>query len=104
MQQSPDFPLTIYLLSCNILHMESQPAIVNTAEARKMLGDIDRSTLKRWVDSGRVTPFRKLPGETGGYLFYRAEIERLAAELLTELEAKAAALRAPAEQAEAAAS
>lgn len=68
------------LLSCNSLQMESQPAIVNTAEACALLGGIDRSTLKRWVDAGRVTPVRKLPGETGGYLFHRAEIDRLVAE------------------------
>jgi predicted site-specific integrase-resolvase len=53
-------------------------AVINTGEACAILGDIDRSTLKRWVDDGKVTPLRKLPGETGGYLFDRAEIERLA--------------------------
>ena len=50
--------------------------VVNTLEACEMLGGVNRSTLKRWVDEGKVTPMRKLPGETGGYLFLRAEIER----------------------------
>jgi predicted site-specific integrase-resolvase len=59
--------------------METHP-VINTAEARAMLGGVDRSTLKRWVDDGKLTPLRKLPGETGGYLFDRAEVERFATE------------------------
>ena len=45
-----------------------------------MLGGVNRSTLKRWGDDGKITPLRKLPGWTGGYLFQRAEVERFAAE------------------------
>ena len=56
------------------------PLVINTAEACAMLGGVDRSTLKRWVDDGKIRPFRKLPGETGGYLFDRLEVERFAAE------------------------
>jgi excisionase family DNA binding protein len=59
--------------------METHP-VINTAEARDMLGGVDRSTLKRWVDDGKLRALRKLPGETGGYLFDRAEVERFAAE------------------------
>ncbi len=54
--------------------------VVNTGEACEMLGGVNRSTLKRWVDDGKITPLRKLPGWTGGYLFQRAEVERFAAE------------------------
>ncbi len=54
--------------------------VVNTGEACGMLGGVNRSTLKRWVDEGKITPLRKLPGWTGGYLFDRAEVERFAAE------------------------
>lgn len=79
-----------YLTLCNSFQMESQPAIVNTAEACEMLGDVNRSTLKRWVDAGKVEPFRKLPGETGGYLFYRADIEALIEALASEQAEQAA--------------
>lgn len=57
----------------------TNPAVINTGEACEILGGIDRSTLKRWVDDGKVKPLRKLPGDTGGYLFERTEIERVAA-------------------------
>ncbi len=64
--------------------MESDAAVINTAEACERLGGINRSTLKRWVDDGKVTALRKLPGDTGGYLFDAAEIDRvLAAEKAT---------------------
>jgi predicted site-specific integrase-resolvase len=56
-------------------------AVINTNEACEILGGINRSTLKRWVDLGKVTALRKLPGETSSYLFDRAEVERVAAEL-----------------------
>jgi predicted site-specific integrase-resolvase len=59
--------------------MESATVVINTAEACERLGGINRSTLKRWVDDGKVVAFRKLPGETGAYLFDAAEIERVAA-------------------------
>jgi predicted site-specific integrase-resolvase len=54
------------------------PAVINTSEACEILGGINRSTLKRWVDDGKVVALRKLPGETAGYLFDRAVIEAVA--------------------------
>lgn len=56
--------------------MRSGEKLVSSAEACKLLGDIDRSTLTRWVQMGRLTPAQKLPGATGSYLFTKAEIER----------------------------
>lgn len=38
---------------------------------------VDRSTLIRWVDAGKVKAAQKLPGQTGAYLFDPAEIARL---------------------------
>lgn len=38
---------------------------------------IDKSTLSRWVASGRLTPVHKLPSRNGAYLFDRADIEAL---------------------------
>lgn len=42
---------------------------------------IDRSTLTRWVQSGRIVPVGKLPGRTGAYLFAPAEVARVKREL-----------------------
>lgn len=39
--------------------------------------DIDRSTLTRWVQAGRITPAFKFPGKAGAFLFERSEVERL---------------------------
>lgn len=64
--------------------MENSPAVISTNEACEILDGINRSTLKRWVDDGKLVALRKLPGETGGYLFERAEVERLAAERTAE--------------------
>lgn len=43
--------------------------------------NIDRSTLTRWVQAGRIVPVGKLPGRTGAYLFAPAEVARLKREL-----------------------
>ena len=48
-------------------------------EVCDLLG-IDRSTLTRWVASGRLTPAFKAPGLRGAYFFHRADVERLARE------------------------
>lgn len=39
--------------------------------------DIDRSTLIRWIQLGRIQPARKLPGKSGPYLFDPTYINRL---------------------------
>lgn len=61
--------------------MQSPPVLLNSAEACALLGDIDRSTLSRWVALGRITPAAKLPGLRGPFLFDRAEVERVKAEV-----------------------
>lgn len=52
---------------------------ITSAEACDLLG-IDRSTLTRWVASGRLTPAFKAPGLRGPYFFHRTDVERLARE------------------------
>jgi predicted site-specific integrase-resolvase len=52
--------------------------LVGSAEACEAIG-VDRSTLIRWVRSGKATAVQRLPGQTGVYLFEPAEVERLAA-------------------------
>lgn len=57
------------------------PALVGTAEACRMLGK-DKATLSRWVASGRLTPVARTSDKpNGAFLFDRAEIERVAAEV-----------------------
>jgi excisionase family DNA binding protein len=51
-------------------------SLIGSAEACEILG-IDRSTLTRWVDKGRILPVHKNPGQTGSYIFQRTEVERL---------------------------
>jgi hypothetical protein len=53
---------------------------VTTREALEILGLQEPSTVLRFVQAKKLTPSRKLPGRTGAYLFWRADIERLAAE------------------------
>jgi hypothetical protein len=47
-------------------------------EAVKLLGFKDRSTVVRMVLEHRLVPSRKLPGATGAYLFWRADVQRIA--------------------------
>lgn len=74
----------------------STPDVLTRAEAAERL-DVTTVTITRWVIDGRLTAIRDDP-----WLFAAAEVERLAAELAAEHTAKAARLRAPAEQPEAA--
>ena len=58
--------------------MNPTDSLMTSAEVCDRLG-IDRSTLSRWVASGRISPTTKLPGIRGAFLFTRAEIERVKA-------------------------
>lgn len=51
---------------------------MTTAEVCELLGGLDRSTVNRWVQLGKVVPAHKLPGLRGANLFDRREIEALA--------------------------
>lgn len=57
----------------------AQTPLLSTAEAVERL-NIDRSTLTRWVASGRIVPAHKGPGRTGSYVFASEEVERVRAE------------------------
>lgn len=61
------------------VHMKHTHALLTSGEACDHLG-IDRSTLSRWVTTGRVHA-TKLPGLRGAYLFTRTEIDRMKAEV-----------------------
>lgn len=60
--------------------------LLGTVEAAEMIG-VERSTLTRWVASGRILPIRKLPGRNGAVLFDRTEVERVAAGYAEEIAA-----------------
>lgn len=53
--------------------------LIPSAEACDRLG-IDRSTLSRWVASGRIAYTLKAPGPRGAMFFTAAEIDRAALE------------------------
>lgn len=57
--------------------------LIPSVEAAETLR-VGRSTLTRWVKSGRLTEAKKLPGDTGTRLFHRRDIERLLRELESE--------------------
>jgi predicted site-specific integrase-resolvase len=59
--------------------------LLGTVATADMIG-IERSTLVRWVQLGRIVPAMRLPGRTGAYLFYRSEVETAAGEWKTESE------------------
>lgn len=64
--------------------------LLATIQAAEII-DVERSTLSRWVASGRISVAHQLPGRTGAVLFERAEVERVAAEWAAEKAARAAA-------------
>lgn len=51
--------------------------LIGTSEAVRLAG-YSRRTLLRAIARGDLVPAVKLPGETGAYLFHRADVEALA--------------------------
>jgi excisionase family DNA binding protein len=49
---------------------------ITASEAADRLG-VDRSTLTRWVQAGRITPAYKAPGVRGAFLFDAAHVDSL---------------------------
>jgi hypothetical protein len=54
--------------------------LVGTAEAARILGDLDKSTVTRLAASGQLPIAARLPGLRGAFLFHRADVKRLAAQ------------------------
>jgi predicted site-specific integrase-resolvase len=66
---------------CNALAMpDTDVALIGSREACRLLGEINRSTLIRWVRAGVLQPVAKLDGANGAYMFARADVEKLARE------------------------
>lgn len=72
-QNIPDKGLTPVSRVRYLGHM-SEPDQITTREAADMLGLSIRTTIRR-VESGELTPARKLPGLRGPYIFDRNTIE-----------------------------
>jgi predicted site-specific integrase-resolvase len=49
--------------------------LIGSAELCEVVG-IDRSTLSRWVQVGKITPAMKLPGKRGAMLWPTKAIEQ----------------------------
>ena len=60
-----------------VVENTSSPDLVATAEAAEILTCSGRTVL-RLVESGRLAPAVKIPGQTGAYLFHRSDVEALA--------------------------
>lgn len=61
--------------------------LITAGEAERILRK-SRRTIIRWAEQGRLDPVRKLPGDTGAYVFERSAVEALRDELEAELEAR----------------
>lgn len=57
--------------------------LLTSAEAADQLG-IERSTLSRWAQIGKIEVAHRLPGKTGVMFFDPAEVDRVAAELAAD--------------------
>lgn len=68
--------LDSYLHVVQYQHMSNQSPLIGSAEVCRRLG-IERSTLSRWVKSGRIAPALKMSGLRGGYLFDPATVNDL---------------------------
>lgn len=86
----PAIPLAPDLTMCDARHMSEHPAgnsrLVGTTEAAEILG-VNKATVLRWGDAGKLTVVHRLPGDNGAVLFSRAEVMSL----LTEQLARSAA-------------
>ena len=65
--------------------MPSPDDLIGSAEACRLLGDINRSTLTRWVEQGRLPVATRVSNKkNSAFLFKRSVVERLARHLEAE--------------------
>ena len=68
--------MTLACVLRNVWAMHTDELLTSADACREL--SIDRSTLSRWVASGRLTPAVKLPGIRGPFLFTPAAIKAAA--------------------------
>lgn len=56
----------------------SEPDDLLTAAQAADRASVNRRTITRWVESGRLTAATKLPGATGAWLFRAGDVDELA--------------------------
>lgn len=56
---------------------KTAPTTCTAAEAAHLL-NVNRATVTRWIQAGRLTPITKLPGLRGAYLLNTDEVHALA--------------------------
>jgi hypothetical protein len=68
---------------------------LTTAEVMARLNISDPSTISRWVKDSKLTPSRRLgDGPRARFMFWRTDVDRLAADIAADLRARADALEA----------
>lgn len=63
------------MVNCTIVIRMPHTFMASQAVCEKL--HIDRSTLSRWVSSGKIAPAMRLPGRTGAFLFDPEDVARL---------------------------
>lgn len=57
--------------------MPDHTVLIGSTEAARTIG-IDKSTLSRWSQEGRIAVATRLPGKNGAVLFTSREVQRVA--------------------------
>jgi len=68
--------LQIYATLLNVSEIAD---LLTTSQVAKRVGRTV-ATVNRWAAEGRLKPALKLPGDTGAYLFHRADVDTLLSE------------------------
>jgi excisionase family DNA binding protein len=63
------------------------PDFLTADQAAERIG-VNRRTITKWSDTGRLPEAMRLPGSTGARLFHPDEVERVAAEYAASLAVK----------------
>ena len=69
-----------------LCHMPDTTPLLGSTEVCRRLS-IDKSTLGRWVEAGRIHRAHKLPGRNGVALFTEAEVARIECERSAQIPA-----------------
>lgn len=57
------------------MRMPPAPNLLSASQVCELLS-IDRSTLSRWVQIGKIEVAMRLPGPRGAFLFHPADVQR----------------------------
>lgn len=74
----PNFPLTQVGLWPTLALVNISDLL--TADQAATAAGVNRRTITKWADTGRLPVAMKLPGNTGARLFRRSDVEALTAE------------------------